>query len=183
MRFLIHSSAGLLFRRTPSLVAGVAILSLVPMVARADEVVRVPWEGLSMTVGKTVLVATPRGPVMTGKVTAVEPDALVVQVTKTNDRSVRVKGELRVPRATLRVVRIQTKGVLYRAAGAFLGASAGFVSGTAARTLSTGTATMTTAPAPWSLGPEPPESHSDIWRAITRIGGGPPSRSCRRRFQ
>lgn len=131
MRNYIHSIAGSVFRRIASLVAGVAILSLVPMVARADDLMRVPWEGLSMTVGKTVLVATPRGPVVTGKVTAVEPDALVIDVTKTNDPTAHVKGELRVPRATFRVVRMQTKGVLYRAVGTFLGAGAGFVAGTA----------------------------------------------------
>ncbi len=131
MRNLVHSIAGSLFGRTLSLVAGVALLSLIPMAARADDLVRVPWEGLSMTVGKTVLVATPRGPVVTGKVTAVEPDALVVQVTKTNDPSANVKGELRVPRATLRVVRMQTKGMLYRAVGTFSGLGAGFVAGTA----------------------------------------------------
>lgn len=132
MRNYIHSIAGNVFRRIASLAAAVAILSLVPMVARADDVVRVPWEGLSMTVGKTVVVATPKGPVATGKVTSVEPDALVVYVTKTNDPTAHVKGELRVPRATLRVVRMQTKGKLYRVLGTFIGASAGLLGGTAA---------------------------------------------------
>ncbi len=132
MRTLIHSTAGSQFRRIAPLAAGVAILSLVPMVARADDMVRVPWDGLSMTVGKTVLVAMPKGPMVTGKVTAVEPDALVVQVTRTNDPSARVKGELKVPRATLHVVRMQTKGVLYRVVGTFLGASSGVAGGTVA---------------------------------------------------
>src|SRR5664279_6180248 len=109
MRTLIHSIAGSHFRRIAPLAAGVAILSLVPMVARADDLMRVPWDGLSMTVGRTVQVATPKGPMVTGKVTAVEPDALVVQVAKTNDPSARVKGELKVPRTTLHVVRMQTK--------------------------------------------------------------------------
>jgi hypothetical protein len=135
MRTLIHSIAGSQFRRIAPLAAGVAILSLVPMVARADDMVRVPWEGLSMTVGKTVLVATPKGPMVTGKVTAVEPDALVVQVTRTNDPSARLKGELKVPRATLRVVRMQTKRVLYRvvgtSVGAYLGTAAGAIAATA----------------------------------------------------
>jgi hypothetical protein len=126
----IHSIDRSPFCRTASLAAGVVILSLFPMVACADDVVRVPWEGLSMAVGKTVLLATPRGPVITGRVTALEPEALVVQVTKTSDPNTQVKGEMRVPRATLRVVRMQTKGVLYRAAGASLGAAAGFLSGT-----------------------------------------------------
>ena len=120
-----------LFWRTASLAAAVVILSLLPMVARADDVVRAPWEGLTMTIGKTVLLATPTGPVITGKVTAVEPEALVVQVTKTTHPDTHVKGETRVPRATLRVVRMQTKGMLYRVAGASLGAAAGFLSGTA----------------------------------------------------
>ena len=66
MRTLIHSIAGSQFRRIAPLAAGVAILSLVPMVARADNTVRVKWEGLSMTVGKTVQVATPKGPMVTG---------------------------------------------------------------------------------------------------------------------
>jgi hypothetical protein len=125
MRTLIHSIAGSQFRRIAPLAAGVAILSLVPMVARADHLVRVRWEGLSMTVGKTVQVATPKGPMVTGKVTAVEPDALVVQVTRTNDPSARLKGELKVPRATLRVVRMQTKRVRYRVIGTSVGAYSG----------------------------------------------------------
>ena len=132
MRTLTHSIVGTSFRRIASLAASMAILSLAPMVAHADDLVRVPWEGLSMTVGKTVLVATPKGPAVTGKVTAVEPDALVIQVTRTNDPSVPMKGELRVPRATLHVVRMQTKGKLYRTLGTFVGASAGVVGGTAA---------------------------------------------------
>jgi hypothetical protein len=87
--------------------------------------VRVKWEGLSMTVGKTAQVATPKGPMVTGKVTAVEPDALVLQVTRTNDPSARLKGELKVPRATLHVVRMQTKRVRYRVIGTSVGAYSG----------------------------------------------------------
>jgi hypothetical protein len=132
MRNYTHSIAESSFRRIASLAAGMAILSLIPMAARADDVMRVPWEGLSMTVGKTVQIATPKGPMVTGKVTAVETDALVVDVTKTNDPSALLKGELKVPRATLRVVRMQTKGALYRTIGTFVGASAGVVGGTAA---------------------------------------------------
>ena len=134
MPTLIHSIAGSQFRRIAPLAAGVAILSLVPMVARADNTVRVKWEGLSMTVGKTVLVATPKGPMVTGKVTAVEPDALVVQVTRTNDPSARLKGELKVPRTTLHVVRMQTKRVLFRVVGTFLGANSGITAGAIAAT-------------------------------------------------
>jgi hypothetical protein len=120
MREYTRSIAGGWARRlgSPGVVA--ALLALAPMAVHAADVLRVPWQGLSMAVGKTVQVVTPAGAVVTGKVTAVEQDALVM----------RVKGELRVPRATLRVVRIQTKGVLYRAFGAFLGAGAGFAIGT-----------------------------------------------------
>jgi hypothetical protein len=73
----------------------------------------------------------PRGTAVTGRVTAVEPDALVVQVTKTTDPRARVKGEVRVPRATLHVVRMQTKGALYRTLGTFSGAGAGVIVGAA----------------------------------------------------
>jgi len=131
MRTLIQSIAGPVFRRIAWVVAEVAILSLVPMVAAADDLVRVPWEGLAMTVGKTVLVAVPKGPLVTGKVTAVESDALVVHVTKTLDPN-QLKGELRVPRATLHVVRMQTKGGLHRVLGTLLGAGTGLLVGTMA---------------------------------------------------
>ena len=49
----------------------------------------------------------------------------MVQVTRTNDPSARLKGELKVPRATLRVVRMQTKRVRYRVIGTSVGAYSG----------------------------------------------------------
>ena len=129
MRNFIHSIAGAFSRRMSSLAIGAAILSIFPLLAQGDNLTHVPWEGLSIVVGKTVAVAMPKGPVITGIATRVEPDALVVNVKKTTDSKAFPKGELRVPRATLRVFQMRTKGKICRVLLTVVGAGAGVVGG------------------------------------------------------
>jgi hypothetical protein len=101
----------------------------VPLLANAAAPMHVKWEGLTVVVGKTVSIAMPGGAAITGKVTAVEADALAVDVKKTSDRTAYPKGVVRVPRATLHRFEMQTKGKVGRSVatpmGLLVGAGAG----------------------------------------------------------
>jgi uncharacterized protein YcfJ len=92
-----------------NLAIGVAILSILPLLAEGAEVMHVKWENLSMVQGQTVRVFLPGG-FVTGKAANVEGDALVVDVKKTSDPNTYPKGMLRVPREKLRRLEMQTKG-------------------------------------------------------------------------
>ena len=106
-----------------------ALLLAVPLLANAAAPMHVKWEGLTVVVGKTVSIAMPGGAAITGKVTAVEADALAVDVKKTSDRTAYPKGVVRVPRATLHRFEMQTKGKVGRSVatpmGLLVGAGAG----------------------------------------------------------
>ena len=114
-----------------NLVIGVAILSILPLLAEGSEVVHVKWEGLSMVEGTTVRIALPGG-VITGKATSVEADALVVDVQKTSDPNAYPKGTLRAPRQNLHRLEMQTKGKAGRTALTSVGALLGVGGGSAA---------------------------------------------------
>jgi hypothetical protein len=113
-----------------NLAIGVAILSILPLLAEGSEVVHVKWEGLSMVEGTTVRIALPGG-VITGKATSVEADALVVDLQKTSDPNTYPKGMLRAPRENLHRLEMQTKGKTGRAVLTTLGALAGVGGGAA----------------------------------------------------
>ncbi len=116
-------------RRIWMVAIGAAVLSILPALAEGASPVNVEWEGLSMVVGKTVMVSMPDGGIITGKAVGVESDALLVNVAKTTDPKAWPKGALRVPRETLRVLEMRTKGKAFRVLGTLLGAGAGFVVG------------------------------------------------------
>ena len=94
------------------------------------ETVQVPWDGLpTLVYGKTVRMVVPGGPVVTGKVTAVESDALALRVTRTSDSKACPKGSLRVARARLRTLEVESKGTVWRVIGTLGGTALGFVGG------------------------------------------------------
>jgi hypothetical protein len=113
-----------------NLAIGVAILSILPLLAEGSDVMHVKWEDLSMVEGTTVRIFLPGGPI-TGKAARVEADALVVNVKKTSDPKTCPKGMLRVPREKLRRLEMQTKGKTGRAVMTILGALAGVGGGAA----------------------------------------------------
>jgi hypothetical protein len=113
-----------------NLAIGVAILSILPLLAEGAEVLHVKWEDLSMVQGKTVGISLPGGSI-TGKAANVEGDALVVDVKKTSDSKTYPKGTLRVPREKLHRLEMQTKGKTGRAVLTTLGALAGVGGGAA----------------------------------------------------
>ncbi len=91
-----------------NLAIGVAILSILPLLAEGGEVMHVKWEELPMIVGETVKIALPGGAVITGMAVGIESDALVCNVKTTTNRKASPKGVLRVPRATLHKLEIRT---------------------------------------------------------------------------
>lgn len=113
-----------------NLAVGVAMLSILPLLAEGAEVMHVKWENLSMVQGQTVRISQPGGSI-TGKAASVEADALVVEVKQTSDPKTYPKGTLRVPRATLHRLEMQTKGKTGRAVLTTLGALAGVGGGAA----------------------------------------------------
>ena len=92
-----------------NLAIGVAILSILPLLAEADPPTHVKWENLPLVKGQTVRIFLPGG-FISGKASAVEADALVVDVRKTSDPNTYPKGMLRVPREKLRRLEMETKG-------------------------------------------------------------------------
>ena len=100
-----------------------------PLQAGTASLQQVTWEGLSIVLSKQVAIAMPGGAVISGKVSGIEPNALIVHVKKTANPIAYPKGALRVPRETLRVLQLQTKGIKFRIIGTTLGAVVGIVAG------------------------------------------------------
>jgi len=91
------------------LAIGVAILSILPLLAEGADVMHLKWENLPLVKGQTVRIFL-LGGFISGKASAVEADALVVDVKKTSDVKTYPKGMLRVPREKLHRLEMQTKG-------------------------------------------------------------------------
>jgi hypothetical protein len=98
-------------------------------IAAASSAERLSWSQLPSIAGKDVRIVMPDSAVVSGRVIAVEPEALVVEVRESTSPAVYPKGQLRVPRATLKTFEMHTKGVRYRIIGTVLGAAGGLVGG------------------------------------------------------
>src|SRR5580658_7633109 len=71
------------------------------------------WAGLSVVVGQRVRVLMPDGTRIEGKATALEVDALAIEISKTSNRKTYPKGRFLVPRATLRAVDVVQHSTIY----------------------------------------------------------------------
>src|SRR5450755_1943511 len=91
------------------------------------------WEGLSAIVGQKVLVVMPDGARLEGRATAVEVDALVVEIRKSSNQAAYPKGKFLVPRATLRAVDVDHPTVHWRVLCVSIGAGLGLLSASLAR--------------------------------------------------
>jgi hypothetical protein len=93
--------------------------------AAGAQEIHTTWEGLSAIVGQKVKVVMPVGAQIQGKATAVETDALAIEILKTSNKAAYPKGKYLVPRATLKAVDVErpTKQwrILCTAGGAALG--------------------------------------------------------------
>jgi acyl-CoA synthetase (NDP forming) len=86
-----------------------------PLAEAASEQQRhVKWDELSEIVGKKVRVVMPDGARIQGTATALEEDALVVEIGKTSNKASCPKGKFLVPRATLKAVDIEHPSVHWR---------------------------------------------------------------------
>ena len=93
----------------------VALLLLFPVAAAgADKAQRLAWDDLQQLVGKRVSIPLYDGCAVGGKVVEVQPDALLLQVSKSSNPEAHPKGLLRVPRKRLHVLDLHKKGVRYR---------------------------------------------------------------------
>ena len=71
--------------RLPAAATGILALLFAAPLVRAGSPQRLKWDQLSTIVGKTVSVAMPDAAIISGTATAVEADALLVQVTRTTN--------------------------------------------------------------------------------------------------
>lgn len=108
-------------------------LAAVTVRANATSPVRLSWEELPNAVlGKTVLIAIPDGPMVTGKATGITSDALLIDIRTTTNAASHPKGPARLPRASVRALQVRTKGKVFRVVGTALGSAAGFGGGAGA---------------------------------------------------
>jgi len=128
-------------------------LAAVPQARAASKEQRqITWEGLSALVGKQVIIVMPDGAQIEGKATAVEPDALAVEIHKTSNKSTYPKGQFLVPRATLRAVDVNHPTVKYRAICTSIGLGVGVFLGIAAKESTGGFINSTGAAAAFGAG-------------------------------
>ena len=71
---------------------------------------KLAWDELRQLVGKRVSIPLYQGCAVSGKVTEVKPDALVVFVTRSSHLQSCPKGTLRIPRANLHVIELHKSG-------------------------------------------------------------------------
>ncbi len=92
--------------------------------------IEVSWSELSSYVtGQKVMIAALSGAMVEGRVTSVEPDGLVMNVTKTSDESKVAKGSQQIPRSQVTVIQLKTVEGSSRMLGAAIGAGGGAVGG------------------------------------------------------
>ncbi len=110
------------------------LLILVPffLCGAADLPRQMKWEELPTLLGRNVSIVMPQGAAVSGKVAAIEPDVMLLHVSRTTDRVTFPKGELRVPRAGLHTLELHSKGHKFRILGTSLGFVAGVTGGAAA---------------------------------------------------
>ena len=93
---------------------------------------RLTWEELPQLVGKHVSIALYDGGAVSGTVSEVQADALLIQVSKSTSPVAYPKGPMRLPRNKLHVLDLHGKGHKYRAIGTALGFVAGAAGAVAA---------------------------------------------------
>jgi hypothetical protein len=115
-------------RLPPSTAAVLLLLAIVPP-ASAVSPPRLTWEELPRLVGKHVSIPLYDGGAVSGKVSEVQADALLLRVSKSSNLLTYPKGPMRVPREKLHVLDLHGKGVKYRVIGTTLGLVAGTAGG------------------------------------------------------
>lgn len=102
------------------------LICSVPADAKSDEQRQITWAGLAEVIGKKVRIVMPDGAIIQGTATAVQNDALAVDISKTSNKSTYPKGKFLVPRATLRTFSIDRSRIRGTVIGVALGGGVAF---------------------------------------------------------
>jgi hypothetical protein len=116
---------------------GALILLSWAQIAHAESA-QLAWSGLPSLIGKNVRIVMPDGNAIEGLATAVEPEALVLHVRKTNRGSNYAKGRLPVPRASLKKLQVADPRIRGRVIGVAAGTGLGVVAVLAAAITASG---------------------------------------------
>jgi hypothetical protein len=100
-----------------------------PVSAAANEQRPITWQGLAALVGQKVRVVMPDGARIEGKATALEADALAVEIRKTSNPAVYPKGRFLAPRATLKTIDVNRPTKRWRIVCTTVGGVLGFYLG------------------------------------------------------
>jgi hypothetical protein len=105
------------------------LLLLAPAGSAADNTTRIPWGDLSSMVapGHVFRIVLPDGVRVEGRPLELQPESLVLDVTRTSNKKLHPKGRMAVPRDSLRVVEVRSP----RSKGRWIGTLAGAAPGIA----------------------------------------------------
>jgi hypothetical protein len=114
--------------------------------AKAGDREELTWGELSSLNGRTIRMTMPEMAVITGRLTAVEPQGLVLQISKTTDKRSYPKGRFVVPRAEVKVLAVLCKRkrgkVIGTICGAWLGLTVGIFAAIPANSAGAALATL-----------------------------------------
>jgi hypothetical protein len=110
------------------LLVTLALVAATPLLSGTKE--ELTWTELPALTGRILRMTMPHGVVISGKLTAVEPEALVLQIRRTTDSEAYPKGRFLVPRSQVKVFSVLSKGKRYRVIGTICGAWLGLGLGT-----------------------------------------------------
>jgi hypothetical protein len=90
------------------------------------------WNELESAIaGQQVRMVLPGGARIEGRALAVQPEALIIKITKTSDKKLQSKGEASVPRSAVSVLQLVKTGNRWRAVGTTVGLGLVAAAGTA----------------------------------------------------
>ena len=115
--------------------------------AKAGDTEELTWGELSSLNGRIIRVAMPEAAVITGKLTGVQPEGLILQIQKTTNKTAYPKGRFVVPRSQVKTLDVLSKRKRFRVIGTICGAWIGLGAGSyaALHTNSAGAALATLA--------------------------------------
>lgn len=124
------------FRQSVAIVLSALLLNATTSAAAKEEKQKIPayrlqWRDLPrMITDHKVVMKLPDGTRVQGKVLSVEPDAMVLDITKTSDKHAYAKGHGSVPRAAISEFRlVKRTGHTWTVVGTAIGAGVGLALG------------------------------------------------------
>lgn len=112
------------------MLSGFVYLNASSALAAQQKQLRLKWSELTRVVlGQKATMILPSGASIEGKVLAVEPDILVIDITKTSDSRAYPKGQASVPRSSVSVLNVKKVQYRWRVIGTAIGAGTGLLAG------------------------------------------------------